>query len=519
MYFAHTSLTDLKIWDFELKTYVEVAGKEIHSGNIEKVTTKEKAKFPQHFFPECKWSRKGFLRTRWCIRGTAVEFINIHLFHDASNLLAMEPYPSVYCRSRRRALRHTLRHVHSDLHAAPYFIFGDFNFRTDTGGVVKVYARRGAIGYCCRNQRGCSCSIRTPPDPARTGICIHPGSRWPTPQTAAAGECRHQTAALLGRAHRRGRDNRVTDSEGSPIRRKLVRNQSEGSPKPGDALSAELRRLVDAPARKRNEYGVIGDTACMGDHKPIYLRVMLQSDRGTLDCCDTILPCSICVNATRFPSTLPLTFPHYTPLMPRLRRLPTDPDLLSNKKLKLPDISGSHPDKLLSDDNRMKRTRTGSLNEKILRIPHVEITRADYCSYDRIYVNDVDNTLLTVRQCVDPYTPESIDSHSPNVEASSGSDITDLGDDLGEIDLKSTKVNRDRSVSPTLLKNRLDKLLSDKEKSIPELQRLDSRESCGSDGSKKGGLCCLALKCYGFCRRRARKVKCECSGLTKCCTS
>lgn len=52
MYFAHSSLTDLKIWDWDLKAYVEVSGKEVHSGNIEKVTTKEKAKFPQHFFPE-----------------------------------------------------------------------------------------------------------------------------------------------------------------------------------------------------------------------------------------------------------------------------------------------------------------------------------------------------------------------------------------------------------------------------------------------------------------------------------
>lgn len=60
--------------------------------------------------------------------------------------------------------------------------------------------------------------------------------------------------------------NRVSDSEASPGRRKLVRNQSEGSPKSGET-SAELRRLVDAPARRRSEYGVIGDTTCMGDHK------------------------------------------------------------------------------------------------------------------------------------------------------------------------------------------------------------------------------------------------------------
>ena len=158
----------------------------------------------------------------------------------------------------------------------------------------------------------------------------------------------------------------------------------------------------------------------------------------------------------------------------------------------------------------------------MLRIPDVEITSADYCSYDGVYVNDIDNTLLCVRRCVDPYTPESIESqsHSPNVEASSGSEVSvEVTEEVSNS--KSSKLNRDRSVSPTQLKSRLDKLLSSKDekvKVIPELQRLNSRESCKSEGSKKGGLCCLALKCYGFCRRRARKVKCDCSGFTKCCT-
>lgn len=156
----------------------------------------------------------------------------------------------------------------------------------------------------------------------------------------------------------------------------------------------------------------------------------------------------------------------------------------------------------------------------MLRIPDVEITSADYSSYDGVYVNDIDNTLLCVRRCVDPYTPESIDSHSPNVEASSGSEVSVAMTEEVSIN-KSSKSNRDRSVSPSQLKSRLDKLLStndEKVKVIPELQRLNSRESCKSEGSKKGGLCCLALKCYGFCRRRARKVKCDCSGFTKCYT-
>lgn len=62
----------------------------------------------KQFLLQCKWSRKGFLRTRWEVKGTVIDLVNIHLFHDASNLAASEEYPSVYCKSRRRALVHTL---------------------------------------------------------------------------------------------------------------------------------------------------------------------------------------------------------------------------------------------------------------------------------------------------------------------------------------------------------------------------------------------------------------------------
>ncbi|XP_045506530.1 uncharacterized protein LOC123702780 [Colias croceus] len=626
MYFAHTSLTDLKVWDFEKRNYVEASGREVNSGNIEKVTTKEKVKFPQHFFPECKWSRKGFMRTRWSIRGTAVEFVNIHLFHDASNLLALEPFPSVYCRSRRRALRHTLRHLHSDVNAAPYFIFGDFNFRTDTGAVVKKVTedlqasrvQNGAnvdsskLQYRSKNDDRTILTIgkkefahvdhqkifreswllkydrelealkphlyefpvKFPPSypfeedvhlpthymktrcPAwcdrillsqsarllvqdRSENRVHNSRKSVTDSTdsgsgrlsssdsspaRSASPARHNQWSPGKKLEKKGSmaeidalsvpgntvsrksiadptsvqqaiSARVSDSETSPSRRKLVRNQSEGSPKTGD--TSELRRLIDVPTRRRNEYGVIGDATCMGDHKPIYLRVMLQSDRGTVACCENRLPCVLCSCARLTP----------TP-RPKLPRLPTDPDLYSTKNPKTI-LSGSHPDKLLSDEYRLKRTRTGSLNEKILRIPYVEITSADYSSYHDIFVNDIDTTLLSARQCLDPYTPESIDSHSP-VDASGSEDQTEIID--ANIDLKS-KFNRDRSVSPTQLKNRLDRLLSAND-DVPKLQRLDSKESCKSDNSRKGGLCCLALKCYGFCRRRARKVNCSCFNCT-----
>lgn len=79
------------------------------------------------------------MRTRWSLNGTVVDMVNIHLFHDASNFVAMESYPSVYCKNRRRALEHTLQRFHNDQYAkAPFFLFGDFNFRTDMDGVIKV---------------------------------------------------------------------------------------------------------------------------------------------------------------------------------------------------------------------------------------------------------------------------------------------------------------------------------------------------------------------------------------------
>ncbi|KAK7067199.1 Type I inositol 1,4,5-trisphosphate 5-phosphatase [Halocaridina rubra] len=118
--------------------FVDCLDRREYSGNIEDVSTKEKSKFPQEFFPECKWSRKGFMRTRWNLNGSKFDLVNIHLFHDASNFVAMEEFPSVYTLNRKRALEHTLDRFHNDGNAnVPVFIFGDFNFRLNTKGVVQ----------------------------------------------------------------------------------------------------------------------------------------------------------------------------------------------------------------------------------------------------------------------------------------------------------------------------------------------------------------------------------------------
>jgi inositol-1,4,5-trisphosphate 5-phosphatase len=122
----------------------------MHLGTIDDVPLVEKHKFPLQYFPESRWSRKGYLRTRWRFSIEAVfDLVNIHLFHDASNLKSVESVPSIYVNYRKRALNYTLDRINNLTTAStasrpttrpeakPYFIFGDFNFRLDCKSVVK----------------------------------------------------------------------------------------------------------------------------------------------------------------------------------------------------------------------------------------------------------------------------------------------------------------------------------------------------------------------------------------------
>lgn len=96
------------------------------------------------------------MRTRWLFDGNQpLDLVNIHLFHDASNLVAMETTPSPYAQNRQKALEFTLERISAPLEGAisktsqqhpnslsqnnqvPLFIFGDFNFRLDTNKVIQ----------------------------------------------------------------------------------------------------------------------------------------------------------------------------------------------------------------------------------------------------------------------------------------------------------------------------------------------------------------------------------------------
>mmetsp|Transcript_326 Transcript_326/g.617 ORF Transcript_326/g.617 Transcript_326/m.617 type:complete len:366 (-) Transcript_326:237-1334(-) len=113
----------------------------------------EHERFPQDYYREAQnWSRKGRLHTRWRLGETELELVNVHNFHDACNLRALERKGderlSVFARSRSHALAHTvdcmLERLSPSLPPPACFLFGDFNFRLDLPSVIEqLYGSEG----------------------------------------------------------------------------------------------------------------------------------------------------------------------------------------------------------------------------------------------------------------------------------------------------------------------------------------------------------------------------------------
>ncbi|XP_026200014.1 inositol polyphosphate-5-phosphatase L [Anabas testudineus] len=138
MYFIHKKLKNVSQYDFNVKDFREVSRQNVNVGSLNGVTTVETEKFPKGFWPDFKWSRKGFMRTRWIIHNQGLDLVNVHLFHDASNLIACEASPSIYSANRQNALRYVINRISDSRYAPlPFFLFGDFNFRLDTLRLVQ----------------------------------------------------------------------------------------------------------------------------------------------------------------------------------------------------------------------------------------------------------------------------------------------------------------------------------------------------------------------------------------------
>uniref|UniRef100_A0AAY5KXK8 inositol-polyphosphate 5-phosphatase n=1 Tax=Esox lucius TaxID=8010 RepID=A0AAY5KXK8_ESOLU len=78
------------------------------------------------------------LRACLCDFCRGLDLINVHLFHDASNLIACNASPSIYSANRQKALRYVINRItDSSYTPLPFFLFGDFNFRLDTLSLVQ----------------------------------------------------------------------------------------------------------------------------------------------------------------------------------------------------------------------------------------------------------------------------------------------------------------------------------------------------------------------------------------------
>uniref|UniRef100_A0A1I7YB54 inositol-polyphosphate 5-phosphatase n=1 Tax=Steinernema glaseri TaxID=37863 RepID=A0A1I7YB54_9BILA len=138
MFLVHKSaLHTVKQYNFHEEKYQLLRNElTIVRKNLSECPVLVKTKFPKHFWPAIKWGRKGYMHTRWKFNGTPVDLINVHLFHDESNLALIHENPSLYSNNRKRALNYVLDQLQSfsngERHANAVFIFGDLNFRLDT---------------------------------------------------------------------------------------------------------------------------------------------------------------------------------------------------------------------------------------------------------------------------------------------------------------------------------------------------------------------------------------------------
>ncbi|XP_060527834.1 inositol polyphosphate-5-phosphatase A isoform X1 [Cylas formicarius] len=279
-YFVHESLASASLFDFDADAFTPVTGRHVHTGDIELVPTKEKAKFPRHFFPEGKWSRKGFMRTRWSLDGTSVDLVNLHLFHDASNLVAMETRPSAYARNRERALRYVVERFRSDSYeATPCFLFGDFNFRVDTRGVVRELEQESTTTLRLQNNKKVdSTRLQVVKDDGDVALTV--GKK----QFKMADEERcdwlkpYDLETLAFQATLT--EFPVTFSPSYPFEEDVFKPKSympTRCPSWCDRilLGHSAKKLVDPHVDVR--YDMIGQEVCMGDHKPVYAKLAIKT--------------------------------------------------------------------------------------------------------------------------------------------------------------------------------------------------------------------------------------------------
>ncbi|XP_048834435.1 inositol polyphosphate-5-phosphatase A [Brienomyrus brachyistius] len=292
MYFVHKTLKNIYQYDFNAKEFKAVSGRNRFVGSLDGVTMIEKEKFPKNFWPDFKWSRKGYMRSRWIIHNQGLDLVNVHLFHDASNLIACNSSPSIYSANRRNALRYVIDRISDSSYTSlPFFLFGDFNFRLDTLSLVQALARSAEVQTVKKDSSNEVEKIICEDKDDDHRVLLHIETK--------------QFAYLHQAVFREdnGRELLKYDKEVMAFHDVLTEEDitfppsypySEEYTKPTQYMNTRCpswcdRILMSHTARDimhREDgsemgivYNTLGPTVCMGDHKPVFLFFTLKTSR------------------------------------------------------------------------------------------------------------------------------------------------------------------------------------------------------------------------------------------------
>ncbi|VDN56245.1 unnamed protein product [Dracunculus medinensis] len=132
-FFMEVLYSRIEQYDFVTHEYSRLnKGFEMMEKEIDKCSKIRKKKFPKDFWPRMKWGRKGYMHSRFRFNNQPIDIVNVHLFHDDSNIALIQENPLMYSENRKRALNYVLDEVSRNCikqNDTPLFIFGDLNFR------------------------------------------------------------------------------------------------------------------------------------------------------------------------------------------------------------------------------------------------------------------------------------------------------------------------------------------------------------------------------------------------------
>lgn len=291
MYFIHKTLKDIHQYDFNVKDFKAVSGQNKHVGCLDGVATVEKEKFPKNFWPDFKWSRKGFMRTRWIIHNQGLDLVNVHLFHDASNLIACNASPSIYSANRKNALRYVINRISDSRYPPlPFWLFGDFNFRLDALSVVQHLSTSADVQTVKKDSSNEVEKIICEEKDNNHQVLLHIEEKMFTYLHQAVFREDNGRALLkydkeVAAFHDVIREEEITFPPSYPY--------SEEYTKPTQYMNTRCpawcdRILMSHTAHefihKRDDgeksavYNTVGPNICMGDHKPVFLFFSLKTN-------------------------------------------------------------------------------------------------------------------------------------------------------------------------------------------------------------------------------------------------